>query len=116
MLYNIKNNCGFSCPHQINPLSLHYQTNRAGGNSINSANKIMALRSPKHKYCATITFDKYINGVGQSIIRSSDDLEALKSIMAQLREDYKVSGYVEIRENRAEYPKFDWFKIDWYKL
>ena len=71
----------------------------------------MSLRSPKHKYCATITFDKFIDGIGQSVTMSNNDLRVLKSMITE----FKFSGYVELRENKEEYPKFEWVKIDCYK-
>lgn len=73
-----------------------------------------SLRSPKHKFSAQICFDAPIEGIGSVITVTADDLgdvEHLASLNAQGH-----PAHVTIKENKAEYPSFDWSVVSEYNL
>lgn len=70
------------------------------------------MRSPKDKFSASITFNKYVEGIGQSATVSGNTMEEVEHLAAS----YKQQGRVVIRENKAEYPRFDWVTIKEYNL
>lgn len=72
------------------------------------------MRSPKDKYSANITFDKYVNGIGQSITLSGNTIDDLKSLVVLSSQG--IPAYVEIKENKDIYPKFRWIDVESYKI
>lgn len=73
-----------------------------------------SLRSPKHKFAAQICFDTPIEGIGSVITVTANDLgdaRALASLNAQGH-----PAHVTIKENKAEYPSFDWSVVSEYNL
>lgn len=70
----------------------------------------MSLRSPKHKFSATITFDNFIKGIGQTTTVTANSIEEVEA----LAKGYNLPMHVSISENKAEYPAFDWVKVKEY--
>lgn len=74
----------------------------------------MSLRSPKHKFSAQICFDMPLKGIGSTITVTADsisDAEHLADLTAQGH-----PAHVTVKENKKEYPKFDWVVISEYNL
>lgn len=71
----------------------------------------MSLRSPKAKFSASITLDKYLKGYGQSSTLTDDDLSKLKSMVQNEINRLKVSAYVTYRENKKTYPEYEWVVV-----
>lgn len=73
----------------------------------------MSTKSPKNKYVANITFATYVEGIGQSVTVGAMSIQEVKD----LAEEFKgFSPNVVIRENKKEYPEFDWVVIEEYNL
>lgn len=70
-------------------------------------------RSPKHKFLASITFEKYVEGIGQSVTITADTLREIEGLA---KEYQKFNSHVLIKENKAEYPKFNWVEVKEYNL
>ncbi len=73
----------------------------------------MSLRNPKHKFSASITFEKHVEGIGQSVTITADTLRELQALAKEYR---KFNSHVLIKENKAEYPKFNWVEVKEYNL
>lgn len=73
----------------------------------------MSTRSPKHKFSASITFEKYVYGIGQTAIATAQTLQEVEYLASQYRE---FNPNVLIKENKDEYPKFNWVKVKEYNL
>ena len=73
----------------------------------------MSLRNPKHKFSASITFEKHVEGIGQSVTITADTLQELQALAKEYR---KFNSHVLIKENKAEYPKFNWVEVKEYNL
>lgn len=72
----------------------------------------MSLRSPRHKYSCSITFDKYVEGIGQSVTVTGQSVGEVESIATQYK---NYHPHVCISENVSEYPVFNWVKVkDYY--
>ncbi len=77
----------------------------------------MSIRSPKHKFSATATFDRYIDGIGQSMTVTADTLEGVESLIKDECARIKCGGaYVQISENTDTYPKFNRVKVNGFNL
>lgn len=72
-----------------------------------------STRSPKNKYTASITFSVYVEGIGQSVTVGAMSVQEAKDLA---KEYGKFSPNVVIRENKKEYPEFDWVVIEEYNL
>lgn len=70
-------------------------------------------RSPKHKFSASITFGKHVEGIGQSTTITADTLREIEGLASEYR---KFNSHILIKENKAEYPKFDWVEVKEYNL
>lgn len=74
----------------------------------------MSLHSPKNRYMVEINFDIALKELGSKVTFTSDSIEALKSLASDTAKDHKCS--VVIRENKADYPAFNWQVIERYRL
>lgn len=72
------------------------------------------MRSPKDKYIATITFDKYINGIGQSLTISESTIEDLDSLIVSCSQG--IPANVVIKENKDVYPCFKWEDVGTFRI
>jgi hypothetical protein len=70
-----------------------------------------SLSSPKHTYMANITFAKYVEGIGQAVTVTGNSIQDVKNLVFEYK---RFNPHVVIRENKAEYPKFDWVVIEEY--
>lgn len=61
-----------------------------------------------------INFDVALKEIGSKVTFTSDSIEALKSLASDTAKDHKCS--VIIRENKADYPAFNWQVIERYRL
>jgi len=61
-----------------------------------------------------INFDVALKELGSKVTFTSDSIKALKSLASDTAKDHKCS--VVIRENKADYPAFDWQVIERYRL
>lgn len=73
--------------------------------------KNVSIRSPKHKYMANITFAEYVQGIGQAVSVTGNSIQDVKNLVLEYK---RFNPHVVIRENKAEYPKFDWVVIEEY--
>lgn len=73
-----------------------------------------SLKSPKHKFLSQICFDTPLKGVGSTITLTSDDLSELEHLSVLAAQG--CPSHVIIRENKAEYPSFDWSVVNGYNL
>lgn len=71
------------------------------------------MRSPKDKYSATITFSKYVEGIGQSVTVTGNSIQEINDLALSYK---KFGAYIVVRENKSEYPKFNWEVIKEYEL
>lgn len=77
-------------------------------------NSQSSSRSPKNKFSVQVCFDKPLEGVGSVITMTANtmsDAEHLANLNAQGH-----PAHVTIKENKKEYPKFDWVVISEYNL
>lgn len=73
----------------------------------------MSTKSPKNKYVANITFATYVEGIGQSVTVGAMSIQEVKDLAEEFK---RFSPNVVIRENKKEYPEFDWVVIEEYNL
>lgn len=71
----------------------------------------VSLSSPKHTYMANITFAEYVQGIGQAVTVTGNSIQDVKNLVFEYK---RFNPHVVIRENKAEYPKFDWVVIEEY--
>lgn len=70
------------------------------------------MKSPRDKFSASITFDKYVEGIGQTATVTGNSIEDVE----HLTSSYKQRAHVIIRENKVEYPQFDWVTVKEYNI
>ena len=73
----------------------------------------VGLCSPKHKYMAGITFAMYVEGIGQAVTVTGNSIQDVKILALEYK---RFNPHVVIRENRAQYPKFDWVIVEEYNI
>lgn len=73
----------------------------------------MSLRSPKHKFSGCVTFKEYVPGIGQTVTVTGNSIEEVEHLTSEYR---KNKCDICIKENKAEYPKFDWVVVKEYTL
>lgn len=73
-----------------------------------------SLRSPKHKFLVQICFDTPIEGIGSTITVTANDLDAAGALAKSSAQGYPA--HVTIKENKAEYPLFEWSVVSEYDL
>lgn len=73
----------------------------------------VSLRSPKHKYMAGITFAMYVEGIGQAVSVTGNSIQDVKNLALEYKQ---FNPHIVIRENKAEYPKFDWVIVEEYNI
>lgn len=73
-----------------------------------------SLRSPKHKFSVQICFDTPIEGIGSTITVTANDPDAAGALAKSNAQGHPV--HVTIKENKAEYPSFDWSVVSEYDL
>ena len=72
-----------------------------------------SVHSPKNKFRATI-YQTGISGSGDTLSLSWNNLEELKS-MAE-KEANGRAAHIVIKENKKEYPAFDWQEVENYEV
>lgn len=60
---------------------------------------------------ANITFAEYVQGIGQAVSVTGNSIQDVKNLVLEYK---RFNPHVVIRENKAEYPKFDWVVIEEY--
>ncbi|MFK1998833.1 hypothetical protein ACIXFW_21115 [Bacteroides fragilis] len=73
-----------------------------------------SLRSPKHKFSVQICFDTPIEGIGSTITVTANDPDDAGALAKSNAQGHPV--HVTIKENKAEYPSFDWSVVSEYDL
>lgn len=77
-------------------------------------NNQSSLRSPKNKFSVQVCFDKPLKDVGSVILMTANtmgDAEHLAKLNAQ-----GYPAHVTVKENKKEYPQFDWVVVSEYNL
>lgn len=73
-----------------------------------------SYRSPKNKFSVQVCFDTPLKGVGSTITMTANtmsDIEYLAQLNAQGH-----PAHVTVKENKNEYPIFDWVVVSEYNL
>lgn len=73
-----------------------------------------SLYSPKHRFSVQVCFDKPLKGIGSTITMTANtmsDIEHLAKMNAQGH-----PAHVTVKENKKEYPMFDWVVVSEYNL
>lgn len=73
----------------------------------------VSLCSPKHTYMAGITFAMYVEGIGQAVSVTGNSIQDVKNLALEYKQ---FNPHIVIRENKAEYPKFDWVIVEEYNI
>lgn len=73
-----------------------------------------SLRSPKHKYSAQICFDTPIEGIGSAITVTANNMNDIEHQV--VLDSQGCPARVTIKENKKEYPQFDWVVVNEYDL
>lgn len=72
-----------------------------------------SIHSPKNKFRATI-YQTGISGSGDTLSLSWSNLEELKVMLE--KEANGKAAHIVIKENKKEYPAFDWQEIENYEI
>lgn len=75
-----------------------------------------SIHSPKNRYSAEIRFAVASSTLGSGVSYTANDLTFLKKMAVDHARQAKCDTYVRIRENRANYPLFDWRDVAIYTL
>lgn len=75
--------------------------------------KTNSIHSPKNKFRGTI-YQTSISGSGDCLSLSCNSLEELKSMLE--KEANGKAAHIVIKENKKEYPAFDWQEIENYEI
>lgn len=73
-----------------------------------------SLHSPKNKFAVYINFDKPQKDFGSSVSYTAMTIEQCRSYAEQQSGEGKCT--VRIRENKKEYPSFEWVEVEKYIL
>lgn len=66
------------------------------------------MASPKDKFFAEATFNKPLVGIGSVISKSANSLEEVEQSIISECKRMKQSAHIRIRENKSEFPSFNW--------
>jgi hypothetical protein len=72
------------------------------------------MRSPKNKFRVEITYGKALSGIGSVSSFTCNELDENHSMVAHHLEQAKkakTSLLIVWKENKAEYPSFDWVEV-----
>lgn len=73
--------------------------------------------SPKNKFSANVTFDKYVKGIGNCVTVTADTAEDAECFAYEAMKDAKVkSAQIVIKKNIESYPKFKWLIVKKIKI
>lgn len=72
-----------------------------------------SVHSPKNKFRATI-YQTGISGSGDTLSLSWNNLKELKSMLE--KEAKGKAAQIIIKENKKEYPDFDWVEVENYEI
>ena len=75
--------------------------------------KTNSIHSPKNKFRGTV-YQAGISGSGDSLSLSCNSLEELKSMLE--KEANGKAAHIVIKENKKEYPAFDWQEVENYEV
>lgn len=75
-----------------------------------------SIHSPKNRYMVSIGFAVPQQGLGSAVSYTANDVKTLKALAADHARQAKCDTYVRVRENRANYPLFDWRDVALYTL
>ena len=72
-----------------------------------------SIHSPKNKFRGTV-YQIGISGSGDSLTLTWNNLEELKVMLE--KEAKGKAAHIIIKENKKEYPQFDWAEIENYEI
>lgn len=72
-----------------------------------------SIHSPKNKFRGTI-YQAGISGSGDTLSLSWNNLKELKSMLE--KEAKGKAAQIIIKENKKEYPAFDWVEVENYEI
>nr|DAW08653.1 MAG TPA: hypothetical protein [Caudoviricetes sp.] len=72
-----------------------------------------SVHSPKNKFRGTI-YQAGISGSGDSLTLTWNDLNTLKGWLE--KEANGKAAHIVIKENKKEYPAFDWVEVENYEI
>ena len=79
-------------------------------------NNTPSLRSPKNRYFVQVNYPQPLEGIGSVVSFGTMSLEGIEDYIRKYWMNNQPTVYVVIRENKKQYPSFDWVEVRKFNL